>query len=297
MLDGPFRGTEALARGILTRAQLYGSRFRRVFPDVYVPARLELDLTARSHAAFLLVARRGGVLAGYSAAQLLGAGCSPRRAAAEVLVGRDVRRHPGLLVRRGTVPATDLREVAGCLVTSPSRTAWDLARRLPLVDAVVVVDALARRGGFDPAELLARGSTARGARGIRALQHVVELADPRAESVMESRLRLLLVLAGLPAPEVQYPVLDSHGFVVARLDLAYPQAKLAVEYDGGQHFTDRHSRRDRRRDLDVADLGWHTMRFTFDDVHGCPPQTPHRVRLMLESRLGSSRSTAGRYGT
>jgi len=295
VLDGPFRGVEAIRLGLLTRAQLYGPRFRRVFPDVYVSAGQELDLATRSRAAYLLVADRGGVLAGYSAATLLGAGCSPARAPAEVLVGHDVRRHPGLLVRRGSATGEDVRDVAGCRVTSPLRTAWDLARRLPLVQAVAAVDALARCGGFAPTDLITRRAAGPRARGSRCLDRVVELADPRAESVMESQLRLLLVLAGLPAPEVQYPVVDPYGFVIARLDLAYPAAMLAITYDGGQHFTDRRSRADRRRDLDVADLGWLTLRFTYDDVDGNPPQTPHRVRTMLESRLPASSSTAVRF--
>lgn len=96
------------------------------------------------------------------------------------------------------------------------------------MDAVVAVDALARHSGFGPDALLARRAAEPGARGGRRLDRVVALADPRAESVMESRLRLLLVLAGLPAPEVQYPVVDPYGFVIARIDLAYPQAKLAL---------------------------------------------------------------------
>ncbi len=288
MLEGPFRGSDALARGLLSRRQLYGPRFRRVFPDVYVLADTRLDLTMRSRAAYRYVADRGGVLAGYSAAQLLGAGCALRWVPAEVLVARDIRRRPDLLVRRGSAAAADVREVAGCRVTSPVRTAWDLARRQPLVEAVVAVDALARAGRFAPEELL---TYRRGARGCRLLDRAVVLADPRAESVMESQLRLNLVLAGLPAPEVQYRVIDDYGFVIARLDLAYPAAKLAIEYDGGQHFTDFRSRQDRRRDLDLADLGWHTMRFTRYDVEGNPPQTPHRVATLLAARLSASSST------
>lgn len=297
MLDRPFRGTVALALGRLTRGQLYGPRYRRIFPDVYAPAGLELDLTVRSQAAFLLVAVRCGVLAGYSAAQLLGAGCSPRTAPAEVLSAHDVRHHRGLLVHRGRAAPGDIAEAGGCRVTSPECTAWDLARRLPLTEAVVAVDALARCGGFEPAALLARRGREPGARGCRGIDRVVALADPRSESVMESALRLLLVLAGLPAPEVQYPVVDPYGFVIARIDLAYPRAKLALEYDGNNHFTDLRSRRDRRRDLNIADLGWHTMRFTRDDVEGNPPQTPQRVRTMLERRLGSPSSTPVRFAT
>lgn len=108
VLDGPFRGSEAVRRGLLTWNQLLGPRFQRVFPDIYASADLTLDLAIRSRAAALLVANQGGVLAGYSAAALLGADCAPLDAPAEVLVtkkyrwqwrwpthARKVRRRPG----------------------------------------------------------------------------------------------------------------------------------------------------------------------------------------------------------
>jgi very-short-patch-repair endonuclease len=289
VLDGPFRGSVAVQRGLLTRGQLYGPRYRRLLPDVYVLVGTKLDLTTRSRAAYLHVAPRGGVLAGYSAAELLGRGCALRRVSAEVLVPRDVRRRSDLLVRRGTVPRSEVVSAGGCRVTCPVRTAWDLARRLPLVDAVVAVDALARRRsptdpGFDLDGLLAYRAAAPGARSCRVLDRVVALADRRSESVLETRLRLNLVLGGLPVPDVQYRVHDDYGFVLARVDLAYPSARLAIEYDGETHFTPTRSRADRQRDLTLADLGWHTMRLTYDDVDGDPPRTRQRVATLLQAR-------------
>ncbi|HEY9414781.1 MAG TPA: DUF559 domain-containing protein [Pseudonocardia sp.] len=279
----PFRGTEALKAGRLTRAQLYGTRFRRVYPDVYVPADAEPDFAALSRAAYLLVQDRGGVLAGYSAAILLGADCAPRNAPAEVLVATNSRAHAGLLVHRGRCEGTDVHVARGVRMTSARRTAWDLARRLPLEDAVVVVDSLARVGRFEPDHLLERRAEQPGARGVLGLAEVVALADPRAESPPETRLRLLLHRAGLPAPEVQYRIEDEYGFVVARVDLAYPDVKLAIEYDGSLHFDHRRTLRDRQRDLELADLGWDTMRLGQDDLEA-RPQTVRRVTRRLESR-------------
>jgi hypothetical protein len=89
--DRPFRGSDALAAGLVTRGRLRGPRFRRVFEDVYVAADVPLDLALRSHAAHLLVAGRG-VLAGYSAAEVLGASCGPADAPAPDLVAAEVRR-------------------------------------------------------------------------------------------------------------------------------------------------------------------------------------------------------------
>ncbi|MFC5992991.1 endonuclease domain-containing protein [Pseudonocardia hispaniensis] len=285
MISGPFRGSEAIARGVLTRGQLRSARYRRILPDIYVHADDRIDLRLRSRAAFLMVARRGGVLAGYSAAELLGAHCAPANAPAEVLVGYDVRAHPGLLVHRGSPGPGDVCGAGGCRVTSPERTAWDLARRLDLVEAVVAVDALA--GRFAPRDLLARRARTPGARGCRCLDKVVELADPRSESPMETRLRLLLVLAGLPVPEVQFPVRNAAGVVLARFDLAYPEAMLAIEYDGELHLSPNGRVRDRERDVDTALRGWHTLRFGKRDVLAAPQRTVRVVAQVRAQRLAA----------
>jgi very-short-patch-repair endonuclease len=157
---------------------------------------------------------------------------------------------------------------------------------LPLEDAVVAVDALARIGRFDPRVLLARRAEQSGARGVRGLDEVVGLADPRAESPPETRLRLMLRSAGLAVPEVQYRVEDEHGFVVTRVDLAYPEAKLAIEYDGSTHFDRGRALRDRDGDLELGDLGWDTMRFGSIDLE-TRPQTVRRVTRRLEARMST----------
>ena len=71
MLDGPFRGAEAVSAGLVTRRVLRGPRYRRLFPDVYAPASLASDLALRSRAAYLWAGGQG-ILGGYSAAELLG---------------------------------------------------------------------------------------------------------------------------------------------------------------------------------------------------------------------------------
>lgn len=238
------------------------------------------------------------MLDGFSAAALLGADCARGYAPAEVIVERDVRQHPGLLVRGGRVAGPDLWGARFCRVTSPLRTAWDLARRLGLVEAVVAVDALARVGvpeapPFSPADLLQRRVDESGARGCRRLDRVIALANPRAESPMETRLRLLLVLAGLPPPAVQHELCDTWGNVVARFDLAYPEVMLAIEYDGLGHARREFTNDDRWRDGATGDHGWHTMRFGHDDVERTKSRTVALVRNMRERRLRtlSSNST------
>jgi alpha-1,2-mannosyltransferase len=280
-MDGPFLGSQAVAMGLLTPAELRTDRFVPIFRDVFVEAGQEVDLALRSRGAHLLMPP-DGALCGHSAATLLGAACSPPNAAAELIAPRgDVAKRRGLAVRQAALLPAEVCEVDGLRVTTPMRTAYDLGRRLDLVEAVAAVDALARIGRFAPSMLL-NGPV--GARGRRRLREVVGLADPLAESVMETRLRILLVLGGLPRPVAQFPVIDADGVVRARVDLAYPAARLALEYDGAHHFTAESSRRDRQRDLALDDLDWQTMRFTVDDVLRTPGDTVRRVRHRLAER-------------
>jgi hypothetical protein len=270
-----------MASGLLTRAELRSERFVSVFRDVFVDAGQDLDLHLRSRAAALLLPPDGAVC-GYSAAALHGAECSPADAPAELTAPRgDVRKRRGLIVREAVLTPADVCEIDGCRVTTPLRTAYDLGRRLRLADAVAAIDALARVGGFGPSMLY--GAPV-GARGCRRLREAVALCDPRAESTWESRLRVLLVLGGLPAPVPQFQVVDANGQLLARLDLAYPKARLAIEYDGGHHFDEEFSRRDRQRDLALGDLGWLTLRFTRDDVLLTPQRTVALVRRHLATR-------------
>lgn len=304
MLLGPFPGSLAVARGFVTKGELRGPFYIRLFPDVYIHRSVVVTPAVRARAAGIVVARTGGAVAGWSAAELLGASCGPWNAPAEVVSPGHLRARPGLITRQSGVHDTGY--ASGVRVTSPLRTAWDLARRLDLVEAVVAVDALAACGpkrpefvpwpagpplpddlrarsrravrspGFDPAELLRWRADHPGARGASRLDRVVDLADPRAESPPETRLRLLLVLAGLPAPHVQYRV--GHGEF--RFDLAYPDARLAIEYDGDEHDDTL----DRARDLRTAALGWHTLRLVSRDLTATPARTVAVVRTLLDQR-------------
>jgi very-short-patch-repair endonuclease len=280
-IDGPFRGSEAVAAGLLTPAMLRSGAVLQVFRDVYVTAGTELDLRMRSRAAHLLVPD-DGALCGHSAAEMLGAACSPRNAAAEIVAPRgDIRPRRGLIVRQAALDPTETVDVSGCRVTSPLRTAYDLGRRLALVDAVAAIDSLARVGRFAP-NALVHGPV--GARGCRRLREAVALANPLSESAQESRLRVVLAVGGLPAPTVQYRVRDRSGRVIARVDLAYEEAKIALEYDGEHHFDDEFSRKDRLRDLRIGDFGWLTLRFTAEDIESRRGETVDRVRRRLAER-------------
>lgn len=269
----PFRGSAAVAAGLIAPHRLRGPAYQRVYPDVYLSSEVPLDLEARSRAVYLWARSRGGVLGGYSACALLGADCPPKDAPAEIVVaGLRPRPPEGVLLRQDRLASDECREARGVVVTTPLRAAYDLARRGFLVDAVVAVDELAGRFHFAPAELLAVAERHTGARGSRRLPEVVSLAEPRAESVMETRLRLVLVLAGLPRPAVQHEVRDRSRRVVATVDMAYPGDRIVIEYEGREHFTPERGARDVYRHTRLQDLGWRSYRYTQRDVFGRPAE-------------------------
>ncbi len=281
-LDGPFRGSTAVAAGLLTRGVLRGPRFQRLFPDVYAPAHLENDFMLRSRATGVLVAGRGAV-AGYSAAELLGASSGPPDASAEVLLTAPLcqsYRCTGLRVHRDRSAPDEIIRVAGVAVTTPERTAFDLARWAPtLTERVAAVDALAHHRRVDVADVRVLRHRHLGARHCGEVAEVLRLTDRRAESPMESRARMALVLGGLPPPAVQHPVV-----VRGRryyLDLAYPDLKVAVEYDGADHRTQQRARRDLEREAALVSAGWRILRFDAYVVLFAPERIVAEVRAEL----------------
>jgi Protein of unknown function (DUF559) len=284
----PFRGSWAVQRGLLTARVLRGPRYHRLFHDIYVLASAPADLAARSRGALLLSSGQC-VLSGYSAAELLGARCAPADANAELTVpGGDLREQPGLTIHRDLLAGDEIIDDGSVLVTTALRTAWDLARWLPTVEAVAAMDALARVGRFAPQTLLRIQGRYPRARWRRRVPGVIDLSDPRAESPMETRSRLVLVLRGLPRPELQYTVYDELGEFIARLDMAYPRLKLAMEYDGRGHLTAWQQQADARRFNKLDACGWSVLRFTSPDVLRTPDAMAAQVREAIARRSRQS---------
>ncbi len=278
----PFRGSDAVAAGLVTPAVLHGPRSSRLLPDVHVTADAEVDLELLSFAAAVLVGPHG-VLSGCSAAEVLDASCARPGAPAEVtlLDGYQRRSRPGLLVHRDRLAPEEITRRRGVGLTTPERTVRDLARRAATVDeAVVGVDAVCHRWGLDPAAVLV---PVPGARGVRRYPEVLRLADPRSGSPMETRIRLALVRAGLPAPTLQHPV-PLHGHPYA-LDLAYPAVKLAIEHNGADHLTPERHHRDLLREQLLVAAGWRILRFAAATVLFRPDLVVARVAAELRARL------------
>jgi hypothetical protein len=254
----PFLASEALAaKALPERAMRW--LYEPVYPGVYVPFGIELTASQRARAAWLW-SRRRAVVAGQSAAALLGVKWVDAQASAE-LAG-DNRRPPALItVHADTLLATEVSDVGGVAVTNAARTAFDIGRRTSRLRAVQQLDALANATDVKALDVAAVAAQHRGARGVRRLHQILPLVDGGAESPQETRTRLALIDAGLPRPQTQIVVFDAYGDFVARVDMGYRDLRVGIEYDGPQHWTDPGQRdRDIDRYSALQDLGWRIIR-------------------------------------
>jgi hypothetical protein len=165
--------------------------------------------------------------------------------------------------------------------TSALRRAVDLCGRNPVTEGVVAADLFLHAGLVSIAELAGYVADHSGLKGVARLRRVVGLAEPGAESPMETRLRMLLVLARLPRPEVQISLHDDRSRFVGRPDLLYRKQRLAIEYDGGTH-RDRMVE-DNRRQNGLVGAGYRLLRFTAADVYGAPEIVVMQVRRSLSA--------------
>jgi hypothetical protein len=198
--------------------------------------------------------------------------------------GRRLRSTDGLVVhRREGAPLT---VVAGRPATTAARTAIEVARGLPRPRALATLDAALRTGTCSRQDLDRTVALQSRRRGIVTARDLIGLASPLAESPMESEMRLVMIDGGLPTPVLQYEIVDLQGYTW-RLDFAWPELRVAAEYDG----VDWHSGpdaflRDRRRGAALQDLGWVVVPIVAGDVRY------RRVELVrrLETRLERARA-------
>lgn len=159
----PFIASEALACGVLSRHQLR-TRYRAVFPNVYLPRRPEPTLHQRIIAAWLWSGRQS-VVAGAAAAALHGAKWIDDDIAIE-LVHSNNRPPRGVLTRRDVLLDDEVTTVAGIALTTPERTAYDIGRRVAGRTAVAQLDALSRATELKLDDVAAIAERRRGARGL-----------------------------------------------------------------------------------------------------------------------------------
>lgn len=198
--------------------------------------------------------------------------------------GRQLRSTNGLVVhRRDDAPLTT---VGGRTATAPAWTAIEVARGLRRPRALATLDAALRSRTCGREQLMRVLDLQSGRRGIVIAREMFSLASPLAESPMESEARLVMLDGGLPPPVLQYEVVDLSGRLW-RLDFAWPEYRVAAEYDG----VDWHSgpdafRRDRARAAALQDLGWVVVPIIAEDVRHQPAQLVRRI----ESRLAHARA-------
>lgn len=219
-------------------------------------------------------------------------------ATAAAMFGFDTEQPPALHVLD---PHCGLRDADGLIVhrrdgaplvrvndrraTSPAWTAIEVARSLRRPRALATVDAALRSGTCTRADLWRAAIEQKGRRGIVAVRDLLALADPRAESPMESEARLAMLDGGLPVPELQYEILDGNGDL-RRLDFAWPDRKVAAEYDGlAWHSGPEAMIDDRRRVNALADIDWTVVPIVFDDVRYRQREMVARIdRHLLRAR-------------
>lgn len=274
---GPFTLAQAREAG-LERWHLRGTSWRRVGPATYMSAAVADSPMQQLRAAQLRLPAVAA-FSGMTAAWLHGLDVEPCHPV-EATVPTE-RKLAGMSVRRASLDERDVVTVRGLRVTSIVRTLADLCLQTNLVEAVVLLDMAlhARLTTVADVASWAAGHSARP--GIRRLRRALELADGAAESPMESRLRMLLVLARLPRPQVQVPIHNQYGRFSGRVDLYYERCRLGIEYDGAQH---RESiTYDDRRQNRLLDAGIRLLRFTASDVFNDPGAIVAQVRQQLRA--------------
>jgi hypothetical protein len=209
--------------------------------------------------------------------------------------GQRNQRRTDIVVRRAGLPSVDVSRQERLPVTSIARTAVDLARELPLREAIVTVDH-ALRMGTTTTELLSVCARQEHWPGIRRAHASISFGDPRSESALESIARAVFAAAGLPVPELQVQFSDGFGWLLERVDFWWPQFVTIGEADGlAKYEADspeerrRRMRRSHRRDQRLSDLGVELVHFGWEDVVN--PRSDLVPRLQAAFARGKARPT------
>lgn len=241
--------------------------------------------------------RPGHRLVGWSAVRLWGMPTFRRWTNAEAIqiaVPRDAAppRGPRVQGRRLDVDRADTWQLHRVAVVDPLAAVLSVARDLTLQQAVVLLDALLSRADDYPGLVVGRPvitreqieqrvASWRSFPGSSTIRKALPLAREGVESPKETETRLMLIDAGLPEPVVQHEVFDG-GRRIARIDLAYPELRIAIEYEGDGHRTDKEQwRRDIQRQRDLEDRGWIVIRLTQRDLHEGRESLITRIRRAI----------------
>ena len=270
-LRGPSTRASAAAEGV-GDWQLRHRDVVRLSRDTYLPSEHAAHLRTRLPAV-LLTAPPGAVVSHRSAAALWGVEVplQPADPVVDLTVpaGSRARNRRDRRLHRSALAPGDVGRRWQLPLTTPARTWRDLAAVLPCPALLAVTDQLL--GLLCTPEDLARALAARPTgHGAARARRVLAVADPRVDSPMESVLRWLVHEAGLPRPTLQHRVVDGAGRLIGLGDMAWPDRRVLVEFDGEVHRERRVFVNDLRRQNRLVLEGWTVLRFTSADVLGRP---------------------------
>jgi hypothetical protein len=277
----PFTRAEAAKAGIDDR-QLAGPAYQQLFWGVHLCATVTPTLTIRTLAA-LTVSPATSVVTHHTAAKLWG-GIPPESSEIHVTVSRVNRpKIEGIRPHRVVSLPQSVRR-RGLPVTSAERTFLDIGRWCDLVDLVVLGDSLVKAKATTPERLVAAAAEWDGPHR-RLLARAASFVRDKVDSPMESRLRMLIVLAGLPEPVVNFDIVDDGGHVRYRIDLSFPAEKLGIEFDGRHHIERQEQwEGDLLRREDLEDDDWKFVVVLSSQVYGDPANVLARVEAAMRSR-------------
>lgn len=280
----PFTRAQGVAHGITDR-RLRGPEFQSPFHGIHLAADVELTALVMAEAALLLFPE-GAFACHATAARIYGLPI-PTMPLEHVGVVHAADRRTRSGIRSHVAPeALVVRRDGGLLLSAPEQVFLELAADLPLVEAVLVGDHLVARGLVTLKRLVTfcEGAKGRGSPQARAAAAYVR---ERVDSPMETRLRMLIVLAGLPEPEVNLTISDEIGVESRRYDLCWPRARVIVEYDGRHHIERVEQwESDLARRERIDDDRWRILVVTSKGIYSTPGDTLARVhRLLLERRV------------
>ncbi len=197
------------------------------------------------------------------------------------------RSEAGVRQHRGALSADDVTTAQGFRVTSPARTALDLTTLTDVEHALPVLCETLRRRLTTKEALVAKYDAMRHVPGTLASGLAIRLADKRLESVGECRSWHMFYCSALPMPVPQFEVFDPSGVLIGRVDFAWPELGLFVEFDGREKYLkyrrDGESvidavRREKRREEQICRVtGWRCVRLTWADLY-YPAQSCTRIR-------------------
>ncbi len=270
----------ALMSHKLLRSRVRTGAIVRVWHGVYAPKPPD---TRMRLAALDLVAGKPVVACMNTAADLYGFNTEPDTSIHVLDPGIRMRPSAELTVHQRV--GAPLKRVGGRLATAPAWTTVELARTLRLPRGLAVLDAALHAGACTLEDLSSAIGEQKGRRGIVNVRELVDYADGRAESAMESEARLVFIDGGVPMPELQYVIVDRCG-KHWRVDFAWPEAMLVAEYDSAEwHANPDAFRHDRMKTARLQECGWFVMPIVADDVRRYPWDLVARVFTHLERPL------------